>query len=235
MLARLDEFEADHGPRTIAAGTTRLCVATRAVKPIADMIRFVRGPDGAVVPDLKRKLPGRGVWVTAQRVALAQAINRGAFRRGFKSEVAVSEDLLTLVEHLLERSVLDALAIARKAGDVVAGFAAAADALETKPVVALLHAQDAAVEGRRKLASLLQRRDIHDAKGIVTITALTSAQLDLALGRSNVVHAALLAGRASDTVIARWRVLDRFRMGEPDGEFTPMQHDRGAQSRDLND
>jgi uncharacterized protein len=235
MLARLDEFEADHGPRTIAAATSRLCVATRAVKPIADMIRFVRGPDGAVVPDLKRKLPGRGVWVTAQRVALAQAINRGAFRRGFKSEVAVSEDLLTLVEHLLERSVLDALAIARKAGDVVTGFVAAADALETKPVVALLHAQDAAVEGRRKLASLLQRRDIHDAKGIVTITALTSAQLDLALGRSNVVHAALLAGRASATVIARWRVLDRFRMGEPDGEFTPMQHDRGAQSRDLND
>jgi uncharacterized protein len=234
MLARLDEFEADHGPRTIVAGTTRLCAATRAVKPIEDMIRFVRGPDGAVVPDLKRKLPGRGVWVTAQRVALAQAITRGAFRRGFKSEVTVSEDLLTLVEHVLERSVLDALAIARKAGAVVTGFAAVADAIETKPVIALLHAQDAAVEGRRKLASVL-RRDSHDAKGIVTITAFTSAQLDLALGRSNVVHAALLAGRTSDTVIGRWRVLDRFRMGEPDGEFTVMQHDRSAQSRDLND
>jgi uncharacterized protein len=235
MLARLDEFEADLGPRTIVAGTTRLCAATREVKPIEEMIRFVRGPDGAVVPDLKRKLPGRGVWVTAQRVALAQAINRGAFRRGFKSEVTVSNNLLTLVEQLLERSVLDALAIARKAGDVVAGFAAVADAIETKPAIALLHAQDAAAEGRRKLASVLQRRDTHDAKGIVTITAFTSAQLDLALGRSNVVHAALLAGRTSDTVIARWRVLDRFRMGEPDGEFTAMQHDRGAQSRDLND
>jgi uncharacterized protein len=235
MLARLDEFEADHGPRTIAAGTARLCVATRAVKPIEDMIRFVRGPDGAVVPDLKRKLPGRGVWVSAQRVALAQAINRGAFRRAFKSEVTVSENLLTLVEHLLERSVLDGLAIARKAGDVVTGFAAVADAIETKPVIALLHAQDAAAEGRRKLASSLQRHDPHNAKGIVTITAFTSAQLDLALGRSNVVHAALLAGRTSDAVMARWRVLDRFRMGEPDGEFTPMQHERGAQSRDLND
>jgi uncharacterized protein len=235
MLARLDEFEADHGPRTIAPGTTRLCVATRVVKPIEEMIRFVRGPEGGVVPDLKRKLPGRGVWVTAQRVVLAQAINRGAFRHGFKSEVAVSENLLTLVEHLLERSVLDALAIARKAGDVVTGFAAVADAIETKAVIGLLHARDAAVEGRRKLASVLQRRDTRGAKGIVTIAAFTSAQLDLALGRSNVVHAALLAGRTSDTVIARWRVLDRFRMGEPDGEFTPMQHDRGAQSRDLND
>jgi predicted RNA-binding protein YlxR (DUF448 family) len=235
MLAHLDESEADHGPRSVAAETTRLCVATRAVKPIEDMIRFVRGPDGAVVPDLKRKLPGRGVWVTAQRVALAQAINRGAFRRGLKSEVAVSENLLVLVEQLLERSVLDALAIARKAGDVVTGFVAVADAIQTKPVIALLHAQDAAVEGRRKLASMLQRRDTQDAKGIVTITAFTSAQLDLALSRSNVVHAALLAGRTSDSVIARWRVLDRFGMGEPDGEFTPMQHDRDAQSRDLDD
>ncbi|MBO0756298.1 MAG: RNA-binding protein, partial [Bradyrhizobiaceae bacterium] len=185
MLARLDD-DTDHGPRTIAAGTTRLCAATRAVKPIEDMIRFVRDPGGAVVPDLKRKLPGRGVWVTAQRVALAQAINCGAFRRSFKSEVTVSKDLLASVERLLERSVLDALAIARKAGDVVTGFAAVADAIETKPVIALLHAQDAAVEGHRKLASLLQRRD-SDVKGIVTITAFTSAQLDLALGRSNVV------------------------------------------------
>ena len=113
MLARPDECEADHGPRSVAARTERLCVATRAVKPIEDMIRFVRGPDGTVVPDLKRKLPGRGVWVTAQRVALAQAINRGAFRRGLKSEVTVSENLLVLVADLLERSVLDALAIAR--------------------------------------------------------------------------------------------------------------------------
>jgi uncharacterized protein len=235
MLARLDEFEADNGPRTLTAVTTRLCIATRAVKPIEEMIRFVRGPDRAVVPDLRRKLPGRGVWVTAQRVALAQAIKRGAFRRAFKSNVAVSENLLELVEHLLERSVLDALAMARKAGDVVTGFGAVADAIATKPVVALLHAQDAAVEGCRKLASLLQRRDADDAKGIVTITAFTSAQLDLALGRSNVIHAALLAGRTSDTLFVRWRVLDRFRMGEPDGEFTPVQHDRDAQSRDLND
>jgi len=235
MLARLEEFEADHGPRTLAAGTTRLCVATREIKPIEDMIRFVLGPDGTVVPDLKRKLPGRGVWVTARRVALAQAVDRGAFRRSFKSDVKVSKDLLTLVEQLLERFVLDSLAIARKAGDVASGFAAVAEAIESEGVVALLHAKDASLEGCRKIEALLKRRFAGDAKKIVTIAAFTSAQLDLALGRSNVVHAALLAGRASDTVIARWLVLDRFRIGEPGGEFTSKQHNRSAQSRDLND
>jgi uncharacterized protein len=97
MLARLDDMEADHGPRSVAAGTTRLCVVTRAIKPIDAMIRFVLAPDGSVMPDLKRRLPGRGVWVTGQRSVLAAAVERGAFRRGFKSNTTVSKDLLTLI------------------------------------------------------------------------------------------------------------------------------------------
>jgi uncharacterized protein len=233
MLARLDEFEADHGPRTLASGTARLCLATREIKPIEDMIRFVRSPDGAVVPDLKRRLPGRGVWVTAERVALAQAVRRGAFQRGFKSNVTVSKDLLILVDQLLSRSVLDSLAIARKAGDVVLGFEAVADAIETKRVIALLHAKDARAEGCRKLAAMLKRRFADRAEKIVTMAAFTSAQLDLALGRSNVVHAALLAGHASGTVIARWRVLDRFRTDDPGEGASSTRRDEATENSGL--
>jgi uncharacterized protein len=233
MLARIDEFEADHGPRTLASGTARLCVATREIKPIEDMIRFVRSPDGVVVPDLKRNLPGRGVWVTARRATLAQAVRRGAFQRGFKSDVAVSKDLLTLVEQLLLRSVLDSLAIARKASDVVLGFDAVADAIETKRVIALLHAKDARAEGCRKLMALLKRRFADRTEKIVTMAALTSAQLDLALGRSNVVHAALLAGRASETVIARWRVFDRFRTDDPGEGASSTRRDEAAENSGL--
>jgi predicted RNA-binding protein YlxR (DUF448 family) len=230
MLARLDDMEADHGPRNVAAGTTRLCVATREIKPIAQMIRFVLAPDGKVVPDLKRKLPGRGVWVTAERSVLAAAVERGVFRRGFKANATVSKDLLTLVDRLLERSVLDSLAIAHKAGEVVAGFAKVEAAIAVDPIVALLHASDASADGSRKITACLKRRFGEGPENIVTIAAFTSAQLDLALGRTNVVHAALLAGRASETVLARWLVLNRFRMGDPDEAAGPPQLNTNAQN-----
>jgi uncharacterized protein len=224
MLARPDDIEADLGPRR--AGTDRLCVVTREVKPIDAMIRFVLGPDGAVVPDLKRKLPGRGVWVTARQQSVRDAVSRGAFQRGFKSAALVSKDLPILVARLLERSVLDALAIANKAGEVIAGFAKVEAAVVSDPVVAIFHGSDAGADGVRKIAAALQRRigegDNGDHSGglqeIVKITSFTSAQLDLALGRTNVVHAALLAGRTSNTVLERWQVFDRFRMGDPDGD-----------------
>src|SRR5579871_5287276 len=115
--------EADRGARAAAAATERLCIATRQVRPVGALIRFVIGPDGAVVPDLKRRLPGRGVWVTARRQAVAEAVRRRLFGRGLKAEVRVSPELPDAVERLLEQSALNALSIARKAGLVVHGFA----------------------------------------------------------------------------------------------------------------
>jgi predicted RNA-binding protein YlxR (DUF448 family) len=233
MLARLDQPEADHGPRKNAAGTTRLCIATREVKPIEQMIRFVLAPDGTVVPDLKRKLPGRGVWVTARQSVLAEATQRGAFRRGFKCDATVSKDRPVLVERLLERAVLDSLAIAHKAGDVVTGFAKVEAAIAADRIAALLHGKDASAEGWRKIAAALKRRFGEDTENIVTIATFTSAQLDLALGRTNVVHAALLAGRASDSVLARWLLLHRFRMGDPDGEASPKLDTKPLDTKPL--
>src|SRR3954471_9141482 len=116
MLARTPNDEGlDAGPRKGGPGTERLCALTRAVKPVDELIRFVVGPNG-VVPDLKRKLPGRGLWVTAERLALKDAIARHVFARGFKRDVRVTPDLLDQTEGLLIRSALDALAIAGKAG-----------------------------------------------------------------------------------------------------------------------
>jgi uncharacterized protein len=219
MLARLDDTDTDRGPRHAASGTARLCVVTREVKPTAEMIRFVLGPDGAVVPDLKRKLPGRGVWVTARRDCIAAA-KRGAFARAFRGDVTVAPDLAGQVEERLVRAVLDALAIARKAGEVLAGYAKVAAAIESGTAAAYLHASDAAADGVRQLLAAGRRRDRASGGNLVVIAAFTSAQLDLALGHPNVVHAALLAGRAGDTVLARWRALAHFRMGDPDGADT---------------
>jgi predicted RNA-binding protein YlxR (DUF448 family) len=176
------------------------------------MIRFVIGPDGEAVPDLKRKLPGRGVWVTATQDALSDAVKRKALARGFKQEVRLPADLVARTGELLERAALDALAMAGKAGLVATGFTRVEAALAREKVVALLHAAEAAADGVRKLDAALRRRLEHDP--IVTIGILTSAQLDLAFGRPNVVHAALLAGPPSDTFLARLQRLERFRSGE---------------------
>jgi predicted RNA-binding protein YlxR (DUF448 family) len=218
MLARPDDQETDSGPRSDRRGTERLCVATRVVRPVAELIRFVVGPDGSVVPDLKRKLPGRGVWVTATRAAVDDAVRRNAFARSFKTKVQVAPDLTRLVETLLTNSCLDALAIAHKAGRVAIGFAKVEAALADKRVAAVIHASDAAPDGVRKLAAAVRHRSEAGATGeVAAISALTSAQLDLALGRSNVVHAALLAGPASDGFILRCQSLERFRAVDPDG------------------
>ena len=211
MLEVTHTDELDPGPRKGGPGNERLCAVTRAVKPVEELIRFVVGPDG-VVPDLKRKLPGRGLWVTADRATLKDAISRNVFARGFKREVRVTPDLLAQTEQLLVRSTLDALAIAGKSGLVAAGFAKAEAAIARDRVVGLLHASDAGADGVSKLAGTLRRRP--EAEGIPVIRGFTTAQLDLALGRSNVVHAALLAGSANDTFLARFARLERFRTGE---------------------
>ena len=212
MLAHPDDTETDGGPRRAAAGAERLCIVTREVTPTDEMIRFVAGPDRALVPDLKRKLPGRGVWVTARRFLLGEAIKRGAFARALKAEVKVAPDLPAVVDGLLERSVLDALAIARKAGEAVTGHAKVEAAAEDGAAAAFVRASDAGPEGARQMIAAIRRGYDEDAENVVVIDAFTSAQLDLALARPNVVHAALLAGRATDTVMARWRTLARFRM-----------------------
>jgi uncharacterized protein len=211
-----DNSELDNGPRT--RGPDRLCVATRVVRPVADLIRFVVGPNGEAIPDIKCRLPGRGVWVTATREALDDAVKRKAFARGFKRDVRLPADLSTRTEELLRQATLDALAMAGKSGLVAAGFAKAATALERDDAVALLHAAEASSDGVRKLDAIPRRGD----RTLPVIEFLASAELDLALGRANVVHAALLAGPASDTFLARSRRLQRYQAGGAD--------DRGNQA-----
>jgi predicted RNA-binding protein YlxR (DUF448 family) len=211
MPATAQNDALDAGPRKAAPGTERLCAATGEVKPVDEMIRFVLGPDGAVVPDLKRRLPGRGIWITATRQALGTAIARKAFGRSFKRDVRLAPDLVEATERLIEQAALDALAICHKAGQVAIGFGKVETALTRGRVVGLLEAVEAAPDGGRKLLASLRRRE--DAAEIAVIGMFTSAQLDLALGRSNVVHAALLAGSESETFLARTARLGRFRAG----------------------
>ena len=221
MLAMVDP-DLDNGPRTEKSATLRMCAVSREQRPVDELIRFVISPQGEVVPDIKRKLPGRGLWISASRQTVAEAVRRHQFSRGFKRDVRVAESLATDTEILLVRSAVEALAIAAKAGQVVSGFgkveAALADRKDRATIAALVHASDGAADGIRKLQALARQNAANHGESPVfpAVTVLTSAELDLALGRSNVVHAALLAGPASRTFLSRSQTLVRYRAADAD-------------------
>jgi hypothetical protein len=216
MLALADPPELDDGPRTTKSGTQRMCAVTRSVRPIDELIRFVVSPSGDTIPDLKRKLPGRGLWVSASHKAVSEAARRNLFGKGFKRHVRVSPTLAQDTENLLVRAVVEALAMAAKAGLVVSGFTKVETALEQHQARALIHAADGAADGIRKLDAIL-RQTIENTDGsheFPVINVLISAQLDLALGRSNVIHAALLAGPTGKTFLSRCQTLVQYRLAD---------------------
>ena len=225
MLALADP-DLDNGPRTDRSATMRMCAVTRQVRPIDELIRFVVSPQCEVMADLKRKLPGRGLWIAASRQVVAEAVRRHQFGKGFKREVRVAPTLAADTETLLVRSAIEALAMAAKAGQVVAGFSKVEGALAPRQartaIHAVIHASDGAADGIRKLDAIIRQNAGQNTENgdeshpFPVVTALTSEQLDLALGRSNVIHAALLAGPASKTFLSRSHILVRYRMADDD-------------------
>jgi predicted RNA-binding protein YlxR (DUF448 family) len=217
MLASTDP-ELDHGPRTERSATMRMCVVSREVRPIDELIRFVVSPEGHIVPDLKRKLPGRGMWVTASRQVVAESVRRHQFTKAFKRDLRIPPTLPADIEALLVRSATEALGIAAKGRQIVAGFGKVESALREGTVEVLIHASDGAADGIRKLDMLARQNDGNrGAKPpIPVVTVLKSVELDLALTRSNVIHAALLAGPASKTFLSRSQMLVRYRLADDD-------------------
>lgn len=215
MLASVAETDLDSGPRTTKPGTLRMCALTRQVRPIDELIRFVVAPTGEVVADLKRKLPGRGLWISGSRSAVAEAARRGVFNKGFKRDIRLPETFADDLERLMVSGVIEALAMTAKAGLAIAGFAKVENALKRGQATALIHALDGAADGIRKLnGTALTLSEGFDGEFPV-LSVLTSAELDLALSRSNVIHAALLDGPAGKTFLSRCHALARFRANAP--------------------
>lgn len=188
----------------------RTCIVSRVKGTPETLIRFVAGPNGELVPDLKAKLPGRGVWVTLDRDMVAQAVRKRLFARALKRQVEVAPDLAGQIEERLRQDLLQALALANKAGCVTYGFARVEAALGPK-LAALIHASDGAEDGLRKISQALKRARPDDAGTVPIIREFTEAELGLALGGSLVIHAALVAGPGSEGFMLRWRRLARYR------------------------
>ena len=194
----------------------RTCIVTRRQSEPDELIRFVVGPDSAVVPDIKRNLPGRGCWVTADRVHVDKAAGKGFFARAFKKEVAVPLDLGGMVDTVLAKSALGALGLARKAGAVALGATKVEASVRSGSAVLVLHAAEASEDGLRKITQARRATAYAGGPHIPAYKLFSEAELGLALGGTNVIHAAVLAGDAGKAVQKRMAALDRYRGGSPD-------------------
>jgi predicted RNA-binding protein YlxR (DUF448 family) len=193
----------------------RTCIVTRETAEPDELIRFVVGPDSAVVPDLKRSLPGRGCWVRADRETVEKAAAKNHFSRAFKRQVSVPAELGAMVDTLFAKAALGSLGLARKAGQVALGAAKVEGAVRSGKAGLVLHAVEAAEDGERKIAQA-RRATVHlGGPAIPAYKLFSQAELGLALGGTNVIHAAVLAGDAGRAVEKRMVALDRYRGGSP--------------------
>ncbi|SEG46083.1 RNA-binding protein [Bosea lathyri] len=198
-------------------GPERSCVVSRAVKSPDDLIRFVVGPDGMLTPDLRRKLPGRGVWTSLSAKTVTEAVKRKAFERSLKAKITVPDGLVAMIDALMLRDALQALAMANKAGLVSSGFAKVEAVIGSGRCAAVIEASDGADDGRRKIGQAMKRAEIAretsglKARKTPVVAIFAAADLELALGRAHVIHAALAPGPAAEGFLSRWRRLVRYR------------------------
>ena len=185
-----------------------MCIVTRQVKDEAELIRFVRSPGGEAVPDLSRKLPGRGVWVSLDRGVVAEATRRKLFSRGFGAETTAPPSLPDLVARLLREQALALLSLARKAGEAVSGFGKVEEMLRHDRAKLLVHSREAQPDGCRKLDRLA-------STDVRIISFFETRELDLAFARPNVVHAAVAKGALAEQLLAAQRRIETFEGPEP--------------------
>ncbi|MBP0618084.1 RNA-binding protein [Jiella sp. KSK16Y-1] len=204
----------------------RTCIVTRQSLDAADLIRFVRGPDNQVVPDLSRRLPGRGAHVSLSRKAVEEAVKRKSFARAFRAEVVMPADLGAMVDRLLVRQVAGSLGLARKAGQLVTGAAKVEASMRSGRAICLVQASDAAEDGLRKIDAARRAGERGTGRRMPGFRLLDANEMSLALGGWNVIHAAILAGHAGSAVLKRLEALAKYR-----GE-NPMEAADGAEDGD---
>ena len=212
-------LEAHTGKR--AVGKVRQCAVTRERLAPDALIRFVRSPDGLVVPDVFGKLPGRGAWVTANQKHLEDGLAQGVFSRAFKAQSSPMDDIVGEIERQLLQRCTGLLGMAKKSGVAVLGFDQVRAYIRKQPPGWLLEATDGAEDGRNKV-HFLAKAIYEDVK---VAGALSSAELGIAFGRQHVIHALLEQGSLSDAFSVAYRRLIGFRAAPETGWFSGRHED----------
>ncbi|MCV3766896.1 RNA-binding protein [Rhizobium sp. TRM95796] len=192
----------------------RMCLVTRETLPAEEMIRFVVAPDGAVTPDLKKTLPGRGCSIKAERALVEKAVRKGLFARAFKKEVKAGPELADLVDRLLVTHMTGMMNMARKSGKFLSGATRVDNAVRSGEALAVFHATDAAADGVRKIAQARKAWALTMEEEEPPVFQLLSYQeMQELLGDNAFIHAVALAGQAGEGVVKRAKLLDTYRGG----------------------
>jgi len=193
----------------------RMCIVTRETLPADEMIRFVAGPDGSVVPDLKRVLPGRGCSVKAERMLIEKAVQKNIYARALKKDVKPSPELAAQVERLLVTSMTGMMNMARKAGQFVSGSTKVDSAVRSGGALAVFHATDAAADGVRKVSQARRAwQMIMDVpEEVPAFQLLSYEEMQELMGDNAFIHAVALAGQAGEGVVKRAKLLESYRGG----------------------
>ncbi len=170
--------------------------------PKAEMLRFTVTPDNVVVPDFKKKLPGKGIWVKNSKSILEKSIQKNLFSKIAKKKLKTDESLLAVTQELLKKKALSAVSLARKAGVFVCGFEKTADKIKKGQVAFILEAGDAGADGHQKILAM--------ANGLKIFACFTTEELDKELDRVNTVHAAFLKSEMSKAVDAELTRYENF-------------------------
>ena len=172
--------------------TIRKCIVTGETLDKSTMLRFVAAEGVGIVPDFKKKLGGKGIYVSNAKSKLKKAVESNLFAKGLKKRVKVDENLSEVVESILRSQALHAISLARKAGCLVWGLDKVLDLIKKGKVVFLLEATDAGDDGAKKIAS--------HAKDLEIYSLFNSGELDKELNRENTVHLAFISGNATNLV-----------------------------------
>lgn len=215
MIPLAGEPDSDDDERSEIVVNDRTCIVTRESGSPETLIRFVAGPDGRVVPDLKRQLPGRGCWVKTDRALVDRAVQKKLFARALKTEAKADADLGALVDRLLAADLVGMMNMARKAGQFVSGAMKVDAAVRAGAALAVFHAADAAADGVRKIdqARKAWKLGTNAEEDIPSFSLFTGAELDEVMGQNAFIHACALAGQAGEGVVKRANLLEQYRTG----------------------
>ena len=187
----------------------RRCIVRGEVLSEDRLIRFAVSPDGEAIPDLAAVLPGRGIWVSADAKSIAMAVKKNLFSKSAKAAVKAAPDLGIRVEALLVARMQADLGMARRSGQIVSGFDQVLREIQSPvPPALVVEASDGAADGKRKLFAAGHARGLK----IETVECLSSAEISVAVGRENVIHAALKSGRLQERLSFDAKRLSGFRV-----------------------
>lgn len=202
---------------------SRTCIVTRQSLPADELIRFVAGPDGSVVPDLKRELGGRGCWVQAERALVDKAVAKNLFARALKQSVRPAHDLSEVIDRLLIRQLAGMMNLGRKAGQFISGSMKVDNAVRSGAALAVFHATDAAADGVRKIDQAKKAWALTmEVDEIPTYRFLSEAEMQELMGQNAFIHAVALAGQAGEGVVKRAKRIEQYRRSAAVTQTTGM-------------